>query len=293
MLASNVMKRGVQRGKAPLVGGCGYLPDTVSPPLLPERGPGGEVDALGGCTQCGEVSGTGHYAERRHTTARGCAVNCDQCRGIEAFFDQKVAARELQHDRKRGPRTSTRLLIEALRAQRVKGLSLLDIGGGVGAVQHELLKAGAASATSVDASSAYLGTARQEAERLGLASRVAYHHGDFVALASSLPQADVVTLDRVVCCYHDMASLVSLSSALARRWYGLVYPRDDWWLKAMWRLATPLLGLGMRLRHNPFRAYLHPTREVDAIMQANGFQPAFYRTSGIWQVAVYQRASSG
>ncbi len=219
-------------------------------------------------------------------------MNCDQCRGIEAFFDQKVAARELRHYRKRGPRASTRLLIEALQAQGVEGLALLDIGGGVGALQHELLKAGAAGVVSVDASSAYLGAARQEAERLGLASRVAYHHGDFVALAPSLPQADVVTLDRVVCCYPDMASLVGLSSALARRWYGLVYPRDGWWLKLMWRAATPLLDLWMRLQHNSFRAYLHPTREVDAMVQANGFRPAFYRTSGVWQVVVYQRSPS-
>ena len=217
-------------------------------------------------------------------------MDCDQCRGIEAFFDQKVAARELRHYRKRGPRSSTRLLIEALIAQGVDGVTLLDIGGGVGAIQHGLLKAGVAGAVSVDASSAYLGAAKEEAERLGLASRVSYHHGDFVALAPSLPMADVVTLDRVVCCYHDMASLVSLSSALARRWYGLVYPRDGWWPKTLWRLATPLLDLWMRLQRNPYRAYLHPTREVDAIVQANGFQPAFYRTSGIWQVVVYERS---
>ena len=120
-------------------------------------------------------------------------MNCDQCRGIEDFFDQKVAVREVRDYRKRGPRASTRLLLDALGAQGVEGVTLLDIGGGVGILQHELLKAGAAGATSVDASSAYLGVAKQEAERLGLAERVTYHHGDFVTLVPSLTEADVVS----------------------------------------------------------------------------------------------------
>ena len=120
------------------------------------------------------------------------------CEGVEAFFNRRVAARQLEQYRRRGPTRSTRLLIEALEAQGVEGSTLLDIGGGVGALQHELLKAGAARAVSVDASAAYLDAAKQEAERLGLAPQVTYHHGDFVALAESQEPADVVTLDRVI-----------------------------------------------------------------------------------------------
>ncbi len=120
------------------------------------------------------------------------------CEGVEAFFDRRMAARQLEQYRRRGPLRSTRLLLEALKAQGVEGLTLLDIGGGVGAVQHELLKAGAAKAVSVDAASAYLEVAKHESERRGLAERVTYHHGDFVALAESLEPADVVTLDRVI-----------------------------------------------------------------------------------------------
>jgi magnesium-protoporphyrin O-methyltransferase len=97
--------------------------------------------------------------------------------------------------------TSTRLLVEALRTQGIEGLMLLDVGGGVGAVIYALLQSRASVATDVDASAAYLATARDEAERQGLAERIAFHHGDFVVLAPTLPTADIVTLDRVICCY--------------------------------------------------------------------------------------------
>jgi len=66
-----------------------------------------------------------------------------------------------------------------------------------------LLAAGAAHATSVDASAAYLEAARKESSRRGLVDRVTYRHGDFVELAESIPPADIVTLDRVINVYPD------------------------------------------------------------------------------------------
>ena len=74
-----------------------------------------------------------------------------------------------------------------------------------------------------------------------------------------------------------MEALVGLSSSLARRWYGLVYPRDSWWLKLMWRALTPLLALWLWVQRNSYRAYLHPTKEVDALVRANGFRQRFAR----------------
>ena len=115
---------------------------------------------------------------------------------------------------------ASRALIEALRAGGIDGQTVLDVGGGVGAVHHALLRSGAASAVDVDASRAYVATARAEAERQGHADRVRYLTGDFVALADDVGPADLVALDRVICCYPDMAALVGRSAALARRRYG-------------------------------------------------------------------------
>ncbi|UCC73007.1 MAG: methyltransferase domain-containing protein [Gemmatimonadota bacterium] len=82
----------------------------------------------------------------------------------------------------------------------MEGATLLDIGGGVGVIQHELLDAGARGATGVEAVPRYLAAARGEAERRGHAERVDLVLGDFVELAGAIEPADMVTLDRVICC---------------------------------------------------------------------------------------------
>src|SRR5690242_5347651 len=98
-------------------------------------------------------------------------VTC-QCSGIEHEFNPRLAERELRRFRRRGLRRSTRLLIDSLRPAVSPGAMLLDVGGGVGAIHHVLLDQGAASATHVDASSAYIAAARDEARRRGHAERV-------------------------------------------------------------------------------------------------------------------------
>ncbi len=88
---------------------------------------------------------------------------CPQCVGVEKLFDEKYAQRDLKRYRRKGPVKTTRLLIEAIRAEGVKDLSLLDVGGGIGAIQLELIEAGVSRAIDVDAATAYLKIARAEA----------------------------------------------------------------------------------------------------------------------------------
>ncbi len=124
-------------------------------------------------------------------------MNCCQCQGNEELFSQEFVTKELTRYRANGPGKTTRMLIEAIEAEGVGGLSLLDIGGGVGAIQHELIDAGVETVTSVDASTAYLNAAKAEAQRRGLTDHVSYHHGNFVDLAADIAHADIVTLERV------------------------------------------------------------------------------------------------
>jgi len=212
-------------------------------------------------------------------------MNCSQCQGIEELFSQQYVTNELSRYRAKGPDKTTRMLTEAIKQEGVDGLTLLDIGGGLGAIQYELLGAGVQDATSVDASTAYLTVARAEAQRQGYADRVTYHHGNFVDLATEIAPADIVTLDRVICCYHDMEKLVSLSAARARKLYGLVYPRVAWWMK----IALALENFFFRLRRSPYRTFLHPNEAVEAILVSNGLQRLFYHQTLVWQVVVYTR----
>jgi SAM-dependent methyltransferase len=165
---------------------------------------------------------------------------------------------------------------------------VLDVGAGVGAVHLELLAAGAAAALDVDASPAYVAAARDEAARRGSSDRIRYEVGDFVALAQQVEPADVVVLDRVVCCYSDMEPLVALSAERARHRYGLVYPRDSWWIRAGARFANAVT----RLFRSKTRIYAHRTADVDGLVRAAGLQPQSTRTTIFWQVAVYERPAA-
>jgi len=210
-----------------------------------------------------------------------------QCKVIELEFDREVASKQLDEYRRKGPKDTTLALIEALKAEGVEGLTLLDIGGGTGDIQHALLRSGTISAIDVEASTAYLEACKAEAERQGHAGRIRHLHGDFVALADEIPAADIVTLDRVVCCYHDMTGLVSLSADKAGKLYGVVYPRDEWWIKL---LKLFIYDLRFWLQRNPFRVFIHPCDDVEALIRARGLEPRFARKMGVWQVLVFARA---
>jgi 2-polyprenyl-3-methyl-5-hydroxy-6-metoxy-1,4-benzoquinol methylase len=204
-----------------------------------------------------------------------------------SFYDQKRASSQLRSYREKGPIPSTRALIEALLGEGVEGATLLDIGGGIGAIQHELLDAGLAHATSVDASAPYLDAAREEGQRRGHADRVTYLHGDFVDLADSAPAAEIVTLDRVINVYPEWERLVELSAAHAQRLLGLVYPRDT----RMTRLVVFAMNLVLRLQGKPVRAAIRPGDTIARIARENGLAPHVAQDIGpAWHVAVFRRA---
>jgi hypothetical protein len=210
-------------------------------------------------------------------------MSCSQCIGIELEFDDKLATKELLQYRNDGPIKATQLLIDALIAEGISEMTLLDIGGGIGVIQHELLKAGARSCIKVEASQAYIKATKEEAERQGHADRISHLHGDFVDLAADIPQCDIVTLDRVICCYHDMVELVEKSVSLARSLYGLVYPLDNWSAK----IAGFRENTGHRLHRSPFRFFVHSPEVVEEILRNKGFEQRFYREVGMWQIVVY------
>lgn len=213
-------------------------------------------------------------------------MGCSQCVGIESHFDQKVALRDLENYRNNKLDETTPVLIDALKAENISEMTLLDIGGGVGAIQHELLKAGVSSCINAEASQAYIKAAKEEAERQGHADRIQHLHGDFVNLSPDIPPCDIVTLDRTICCYHDVRQLVEKSSALARSFYGVVYPLDNW----RTRISGVFENLTYWLHKSPFRFFMHPTKVVEQIVYSKGFQRRFYRVVGNWQVVVYSKA---
>jgi magnesium-protoporphyrin O-methyltransferase len=202
------------------------------------------------------------------------------------FFRTGVARRDARRFRKKGLDAAARRLVDAVAARGIEGARVLEAGGGVGAVQLELLAAGAATATGVELSSAYEEEADALARERRVADRVERRVGDFVELAASLPEAEVVVLHRAVCCYPDGPGFVAAAAGRATRVLALTFPRE----RAAVRLGVRLANAWLRLRGCGFRAFVHPAR--DLLAAAPGFTPVvLVDATPVWRIAVLERAS--
>ena len=210
---------------------------------------------------------------------------CNCCEMENNTFGADEAKANLKDYRKRGPANQTKLILEAVRSLRLKDASLLDVGGGIGTIHHELLKDVANEATHVDASSAYLKVATEEAKRLGHEAQVKFIHADFTDVAENLRQADVVTLDRVVCCYPNFRELLKAAAGRSRKAVALTYPRETWYL----RIGLRVINFFQSLGKDPFRVFLHPVHEMESLLKDEGLQKVSVRRLFVWEMALYQR----
>jgi magnesium-protoporphyrin O-methyltransferase len=211
---------------------------------------------------------------------------CNCCEIENNTFGEDEAKANLKDYRRRGPANQTKLILEAVRSLGLKNVSLLDVGGGIGTIHHELLKDVASEATHVDASSAYLKIATEEAKRLRHEAQVKFIHADFTDVADKLLQADVVTLDRVVCCYPNMQALLKAASSKSRMAIALTYPRETWYMK----MAVAIMNLWQSLMKDPFRVFVHPVAEMEMLLNGEGLRRVSTRRLFVWEMSLYQRA---
>ena len=162
---------------------------------------------------------------------------------------------------------------------------MLEVGGGVGAIDLELLKLGAVRATVVELSHGYDNEAQALLAEAGLAGRVARRHGDFVAREDGIDPADVVVLHRVVCCYADPEALVGAAARHARRLMALSFPRDTWWT----RLGSRVANVFFR-RVGWVESYVYPPPRILAAAARHGLAPVHEHSGRLWQLAVLERA---
>ena len=207
------------------------------------------------------------------------------CQATNHHFTPARAQSELAQYRKRGPSGTARLILESLGDLDITPRTLLDIGAGIGVLHHELVPRGVGRVLHLEAAAAYVAAAEQETARRGHQGRVVFRHGDFVTLASELGSAELVTLDRVVCCYPDLEPLIALSTAKAERYYALSFPHDRWYV----RVHTWWQNLRRRRAGNAFRTFVHPVTRIEALVRASGFQVLRSRRTLVWAVLVCGR----
>jgi hypothetical protein len=207
---------------------------------------------------------------------------CCRPRAYERLFSAKQARLDARRYRKRGLGDTSRDLVEL--AGDVSGATVLEIGGGVGAIELELLASGAGRATNVELSGEYEEEAATLLAERGLSERVDRRVADFVT--EPVEQHDVVVMHRVVCCYPDVDRLVGLAAACTRRRLLLTYPRERPWTRA----GVRVINLFFRVTGSSFRVFVHPVARMTAAAQREGLALERREPQGlIWENAAFQR----
>jgi 2-polyprenyl-3-methyl-5-hydroxy-6-metoxy-1,4-benzoquinol methylase len=213
--------------------------------------------------------------------------DCCSPKGYRWIFSERTAQMEANRYRRRGLDRTSRRIVDFLKKQGVEGRTVLEIGGGIGTIQIELLKAGAARATSIELTPTYEQAAGQLLSEAGLTDRVERKVMDFAQAADQVEGADVVVMNRVLCCYHDMPRLAGAAADHTRQTLVVTFPRRALWMRAGLGLGNGLLWLTRR----HFHIFLHRPSEIIATSQSHGLQPMLNQTGLMWTLAALGRAS--
>lgn len=214
-------------------------------------------------------------------------MNCCSSKGCDEFFTERVARRDAARYRRRGLDGSARRVVDFIRGHGVEGSSVLEVGGGVGAIQLALLQAGAARAENVELSPAYEPSATALLEAAGLEGRVERRLLDFARQGDGVQPADVVVLHKVVCCYPDYEALVGAAAVHAKRQLVLTFPRGSWWMK----LGIAVVNLVERARRRTFRVYVHPPAAMIAVARSHGLEPIAGHRGRLWEFCGLERTA--
>jgi magnesium-protoporphyrin O-methyltransferase len=205
-------------------------------------------------------------------------AGCCNPRGCDRFFGDRLARRAAKRYRERGLDKTTQRMIDFLAQRGVEGASVLEIGGGVGEIQLELLKRGAACAVNLELSAAYEQQATELAREAGVEERVERRLHDIAMAPVEL--ADIVVLNRVVCCYPDYERLLGAAAEHARRLLVFSHPPRN----SLARSIVALENLAFRLRRMEFRTFAHPPEAMLAALRERGLRPAYAHRGLLWHV---------
>ncbi len=176
-------------------------------------------------------------------------------------------------------------MVEFLELRGIEGASVLEIGGGVGGIQIELLKRGAARAVNLELSPAYEEEANQLLRETALEERAERRLHDIAVDPEGVEAADIVVLHRVVCCYPDYERLLGAAAQRARHLLVFSYPPRN----AVSRLFIAAQNLIFRLLRREFRTFVHPPSAMLGLLGQRGLRHTFAHHALVWQVAGLER----
>ncbi len=170
-------------------------------------------------------------------------------------------------------------------ADGLEGVRVLEIGGGLGTIQHELLEAGAERGEVVELAPAWEPYARELARDSGFEERTSFRVADVLDHPNGVEPADVVVLNRVVCCSPDGVELAAAAARLARRTLVLSFPRDSFWT----RIALRVMNAGMAVMRRSFRVFVHSPTALVSAAEGQGLEMIDGERGLVWQFAAFHR----
>lgn len=214
-------------------------------------------------------------------------AGCCDPRGCDEFFSARFARRVATRYRKRGPDKAQRRIVEFLERAGIEDLTVLEIGGGVGEIQLELLKLGAKRSVNLELSAAYDAEAEQLIREARLEGRAVRRLHDIAVDPEEVEAADIVVLHRVVCCYPDYQRLLAAAAGHARRLLVFSHPPRN----ALSRLVVAAQNLVFRLRGTEFRTFAHPPAAMLGVLEDHGLRRTFCHDGLVWHVAGLERVA--
>jgi magnesium-protoporphyrin O-methyltransferase len=212
--------------------------------------------------------------------------DCCSPKGYRWIFSEKNARSDAQSYRRKGLDPTSQRIVDYLKQRGVEGRTLLEVGGGVGAIQIELLKAGVTRAISVELTPTYEQVALELLREAGLEGRVERKVTDFAQSAGEFAVADIVIMNRVICCYPDMPVLAGAAADHAGEVLVMSFPRRTWWTRAMLALGN----LALRITRRQFQVFIHPPAQILVEAERHGLHKAIDTPGLFWEVAAAQRA---
>ena len=212
-------------------------------------------------------------------------MSCCNARGCDQFFGASFAQKTAARYRKRGLDRTARRMVGFLEQRGLVDATVLEVGGGVGEIEIELLKRGAAHALNLELSSAYDDEAVKLLREAGLEERAERRVHDIAADPVGVEPADVVVLHRVVCCYPDYERLLGAAAEHAARLVVFSHPPRN----VVSRLLFASQNLLFRLRRMEFRTFTHPPAEMLAVLEKRGLRHTFSHRGLVWHVAGLER----
>jgi magnesium-protoporphyrin O-methyltransferase len=171
-------------------------------------------------------------------------------------------------------------MVAFIAEQGLSGASVLEIGGGVGGIQVELLRRGAARTTNLELVDSYEADAKVLAHAAGVADHITRRQLDIATSPEAVEPHDIVVLHRVVCCYPDYQRLLGAAANHATSMLVFSHPPRSLISRAVFASENAC----RRLRRNPFRTYVHdPDALVSAAERAN-LQVRYRHPGFAWHV---------